>query len=120
MHQTAAEMVHASNELLHVSSSEQRISQVDLFQAAELTGIQADKRMILTKSVDDGGKLLTSPNFISTAAGRERYGNVLASVLASCVVKRASRLAFEQRKRSMTAPDVLNYIGIAFEKMLEN
>merc|ERR1711957_1028206 len=36
---------------------------------------------------------------------------VLACWMACCVTKRATKLAFEKKKRSMTAPDILEEIG---------
>ena len=39
----------------------------------------------------------------------------LACLLAATVTRRASALAFAQRRRAMTAPDMLECIGAAFE-----
>ena len=43
---------------------------------------------------------------------------VWASILASVVTKRASRLAFRRRRRSMTAPDVIDSLGEAFDEVV--
>jgi len=44
--------------------------------------------------------------------GDDRIDNlVLACWMACCVTKRATKVAFEKRKRSMTAPDILEEIG---------
>lgn len=41
--------------------------------------------------------------------------NVLACVLASIVVKRAARLAFQKKLRGTTTPDILEFIAEAFQ-----
>ena len=44
---------------------------------------------------------------------------VMGSILASMVTKRASQYAFQDRRRSMTTPDVINTIGMSFESLVE-
>ena len=46
-----------------------------------------------------------------------RQSLVYASVLASVVTKRAAALAYESKKRSMTSPDVIDFIGVAFDQL---
>lgn len=46
------------------------------------------------------------------------FGTVLACVLASSVTKRASQLAYRVKGRSMTAPDMIDQLGAAFEEFL--
>ena len=40
-----------------------------------------------------------------------------AAILASVVARRASKLAFQEKKRAMTSPDVIIKIGSAFESV---
>ena len=40
-----------------------------------------------------------------------------AAILASVVTRRASKLAFEEKKRAMTSPDVIVKLGAAFESV---
>lgn len=42
---------------------------------------------------------------------------VMSCFLATAITKRATYLAFEKRKRAMTAPDVLEEIGFAVEEI---
>lgn len=99
--------------------SEARQSAVDLFDQCEWADIQANERIIMTKTFSaSGGRLATAPTSITTSAGADRFGNILSSILASTVVKRAAQLAFQDKKRSMTAPDVLNNIGNALDSLL--
>lgn len=48
------------------------------------------------------------------AQDRERDAILLACILASSVTRRASELAFKQKGRAMTSPDVLSQLGLAF------
>ena len=45
---------------------------------------------------------------------------IWASILASTVTKRSSALAFSNKKRSTTSPDIIEYIGQAFEDSIDN
>ena len=42
-----------------------------------------------------------------------------ASLLAATITKRASQLAFSRKKRSMTSPDVIECIGEAFDRSID-
>ena len=44
---------------------------------------------------------------------------VLAALLSSLVVKQAAQYAFQDKRRSMTTPDILNTLGPAFEDIVE-
>ena len=44
---------------------------------------------------------------------------ILSCWSACCLTKRATKQAFEKKKRSMTAPDILNEIGDVFDDMVE-
>ena len=44
----------------------------------------------------------------------ERNAAIHACILASVVTRRAAELAFREKGRSMTAPDVIEHLGRAF------
>lgn len=52
-----------------------------------------------------------------SAAYRRRQTTLLAAILASATIRRASELTFNQFGRSMTTPDILVNIGPAFEEL---
>lgn len=81
--------------------------------------IVPDIRLSLVKTVsaDGSGKLLSSLKESFTSSGRTRLGAILASVLGASVVKVASKLAFQEKGRSMTSPDVLEALGKAFQQI---
>jgi len=45
---------------------------------------------------------------------------VLSCWSACCVTKRATKVAFEKKRRSMTAPDILEELGIVFDEMTKD
>jgi ATP-dependent NAD(P)H-hydrate dehydratase len=55
----------------------------------------------------------SSPHYDNT----EESSLALSCWTACCFVKRATQLAFQDKKRSMTAPDVLEKLGIAIDEM---
>jgi NAD(P)H-hydrate repair Nnr-like enzyme with NAD(P)H-hydrate dehydratase domain len=52
----------------------------------------------------------------ASAESQDRNACVQACALACMVSKRASELAFAAHGRSMTAPDVVEHIGAAFQE----
>lgn len=42
---------------------------------------------------------------------------VLSAILACCVVKNASKLAFRAKDRTMSSVDILNFLGESFRWM---
>jgi ATP-dependent NAD(P)H-hydrate dehydratase len=42
---------------------------------------------------------------------------LLSCWMAACLTKRATRVAFEKRRRSMTAPDILDEIGTVVDEI---
>ena len=49
----------------------------------------------------------------------EKESLSMACWTACCIVKKATKMAFEEKRRSMTAPDVLKQLGPAMIDMTE-
>ncbi|CAB9501006.1 ATP-dependent (S)-NAD(P)H-hydrate dehydratase [Seminavis robusta] len=62
---------------------------------------------------------LVAWNGILSSSSQEQEDLVLSCWTACCFVKTATRLAFQDKKRSMTAPDVLEHLGPAIDSMTE-
>ena len=74
------------------------------------------KHRIIDLNVDVQPSISTSTSsLVSLQAMRQSL--VYASVLACVVTKRAAALAYESKKRSMTSPDVIDFIGVAFDQL---
>jgi hypothetical protein len=96
-------------------------TEVDLMQLnAVESDVEADVRVHLAKvpaMAGGHGRAASATRLVSTAAGRHRLGSVVAALLGTSVVKTAAHLAFEQKKRSMTASDILQQIGSALSHL---
>jgi hypothetical protein len=57
------------------------------------------------------------PHGSASDARRTRNAAVQACILASVVSKKAAELAFARKGRAMTAPDVVEQIGAAFQEI---
>jgi hypothetical protein len=70
-------------------------------------------------------EVLTQPEFSDIYSTADRTvkmesspsPSICAALMASVVTKRASAKAFKIHKRSMTSPQVMNQIGIAFDEL---
>jgi ATP-dependent NAD(P)H-hydrate dehydratase len=68
------------------------------------------------------GSLGTLSSFASRYKGEEneiQNSMLLASIGGCLLTRRASFLAFSSKKRALVTPDILEYIGEAFEQTLE-
>lgn len=67
------------------------------------------------------GTLVAWNNILSKSNNEKGVSGIdylaLSCWTACCFVKRATKLAFDKKRRSMTAPDVLENLGVAIEEM---
>lgn len=55
----------------------------------------------------------------NTTSPNQHNALIYACIFASTVAKRAAELAFADKRRSMTAPDVIERIGTAFQDIVQ-
>lgn len=119
------EVSHALNDLKkmqdeHVSTVTME-SKLDLNEVAQwLPNTEAMNRTLLSKTfVGSAGKML-APTPVSAPSNIKLYEDaaVMACIVAACVTKKASQLAYEEHGRAMISPDMLKVLGRAFREVL--
>ncbi len=102
--------------LLELSQVEQKqiSSEISLEDMENLfPDVDSNIRILMSKAITATGQLGSTGSVRRTNHARVRDGAILSTILAVTVVKQAAQLAFINKGRSMTSPDVLAKIGEA-------
>ena len=75
--------------------------------------VDSNFRILMSKSITATGQLGSTGSVRRSSHARIRDSAIVSTILAVTVVKQAAQLAFSNKGRSMTSPDVLAKIGEA-------
>ena len=99
--------------LLHWSEVEKE--QLHYFQSS------IESLMTDSATVSEPLKALGTSNSLDKPHGNIAYiSTIWACTFASCLIRRANKVAFAKKRRSMMSPDIIDVIGESYELMMDN